>query len=446
MITGGLITRLDRFVRGERPELIRFAEIAADRGETIWLVGGILRDAALGRILSDVDIAVSGDASALARRCAESLGGAFVPLHDNPATVRVVHEGFEYDFVALRAPTIAEDLRARDLCINSMAAKISPQGVGDILDPTGGMDDAANGVIRSLSSRNMTSDPLRALRIFRFAAQLDFSVDEQTLAWAQDAATQMDGVAGERIFAELIKLLSADGSAQVLRSAQKYHVLPRVIPDLEKRLSFSMVENFDAWPQACRNLFDDYDKLSATMENDELCADAPVMKSAALFGEMPGGAQALKKSCVRWKAPRRYADTVAKILDLQSMVADGAAEIREESDKLRIFARYTRRAEKAWLAAAALALARGGASENAYVEFFHDLVEAHRDIIAAVDAGPPLVDGSRLIDELQIAPGPVVGRLLDAIREERICGAIKSADEALAFARRLLAEELPQIT
>jgi poly(A) polymerase len=443
--------RLGRFAMRERPDIIEMAKIASGRKEALWLVGGVVRDAALDRVLNDVDIAVDGDAAALAAQIAVSLDATYVPLHDDPPTARVVKDGFEYDLVALRAPTIKEDLLLRDLRINAMAASLTPQGVGDVLDPADALSDIENRVIRAISLDNLQSDPLRTLRVFRFMAQTDFKIDAQTFDWAKKAAAGLKSVAGERIFAEFIKLLRAPHAAKVLRLAQQQDILSKIITrqigssseSAECPLdgvSFATVEAFDTQSDLWRKLFDDFDGFSAMMKNDRLCGDPAIMKTVALFGEIPNGLKTLEASCERWKAPRRFCGAVAKILELQNSLAIHLNNFSAGGDKMRIFARYTQEAGDAWLAAALYALVAAGDLANDYAAFFHDLLKAHREIIGVVDGGPPLVDGSQLIGELQIEAGPTVGLLLAKIRTERIAGVVNTPDEALELCRRVLAQ------
>jgi len=442
--------RLGRFAMRERPEIIEMAKIASGRKEALWLVGGVVRDAALDRGLNDVDIAVDGDAAALAEQIAVSLDATLVPLHDDPPTARVVKDGFEYDLVALRAPTITEDLLLRDLRINAMAASLTPQGVGDILDPAGALSDIENRVIRAISMDNLQSDPLRALRVFRFMAQTDFKIDAQTLDWVRVAAAGLKSVAGERIYAEFVKLLRSPHAAIVLRLAHQQGILSKIITTETGSssesdecpldgVSFASVEGFDTQSDIRRKLFDDFDGLSAMMKNDRLCDDPAIMKTAALFGEIQDGLQTLKVTCERWKAPKRFCGAVARILELQNSLAVHVNNFSDDGDKMRIFARYTQEAGDAWLATASYAMVAAGDLANDYAAFFCNLLKAHREIIGVVDGGPPLVDGSQLIGELQIEAGPTVGLLLSEIRTERIAGAVNSADEALELCRRLLA-------
>ncbi|MBZ0272383.1 hypothetical protein K8I61_10120 [bacterium] len=203
----------------ERPLVPLAARIAAEDGGRVWLVGGAVRDACLGRPRTDADLACTGDARDLARKIADASGGRFVPLHDDPPTARVVLEGGEHDITTLRAPTIEEDLAARDLALNSLAVAVFDDGLGDLIDPAGGLADIDARLIRTVGAENLRSDPLRALRVYRFAAELDFSIDAATRDWAGIAAAGLSRVAGERVFTEMTRLLETPRAAAAMRLA-----------------------------------------------------------------------------------------------------------------------------------------------------------------------------------------------------------------------------------
>ena len=110
--------------------LYNLAAFCAARGVAAWLVGGAVRDLALGRTPTDLDLAVAGDGLALARAYADAVGAAFVPLDDERLTGRVVLPGpppLTIDLATLRAPTIEGDLRLRDFTLNALALPLSTQ-------------------------------------------------------------------------------------------------------------------------------------------------------------------------------------------------------------------------------------------------------------------------------------------------------------------------------
>src|SRR5690606_2953207 len=123
----------------DHPIVVRVAAFLQAEGVSAWPVGGVVRDALLGRPLHDLDFAVAGDGLELARRLSNELRGAFVPLDDERRVGRVVitHAGQQLfvDLAALRGEGELEaDLRLRDFTVNAMAVETTS---GQLIDPTG---------------------------------------------------------------------------------------------------------------------------------------------------------------------------------------------------------------------------------------------------------------------------------------------------------------------
>ena len=159
----------------------------------VWLVGGAVRDLLLGRPVQDVDLVVPRDALRLARRLADEIGAAFVPLDEERGVARVVWERGEIDVADFRAGDLAQDLRARDLTINAMALALHGEEApsrDDVVDPWGGLADLEAGIVRLLGPEVLADDPLRTLRAVRIAAQLGFTIEPRSLGWIRCCAAR----------------------------------------------------------------------------------------------------------------------------------------------------------------------------------------------------------------------------------------------------------------
>jgi poly(A) polymerase/tRNA nucleotidyltransferase (CCA-adding enzyme) len=226
--------------------LMPIQQFLAGRGSTAWLVGGYVRDLLCGRPGSDIDIAVDGSALALARELADRTDGAFVPLDDATDTARVVWKArdgsatvpFVVDLVRLRALSILDDLRLRDLTINALALPLAEalhttDARAVLLDPTGGRSDLAQRRIRACGPTTLTDDPLRMLRAVRFAAQLACALAPETDTTLRQSIALIDTIAQERIRDELLKLFAAPHTAPWLAYLDEIRLLTRIIPELE---------------------------------------------------------------------------------------------------------------------------------------------------------------------------------------------------------------------
>ena len=152
-----------------------------------WIVGGALRDELLGREVTDIDIVVEGDPEQAARELAKELRGPVFRLSEAFGAWRVVdrREGRVYDFAPLQGETIEEDLAKRDFSVNAMAR---PSEGGELIDPLGGRADLEARTLRVLGPAAYENDPLRPLRLARFAAELGFTPDGLRRAGVRRAA------------------------------------------------------------------------------------------------------------------------------------------------------------------------------------------------------------------------------------------------------------------
>ncbi len=176
-------------------DLLRsIGQLAADSDVHAYLVGGVVRDLLLRRENRDLDVVVEGDAGALARRLAETVGGR-VRVHEAFQTaVVLLGNGLRVDFASARTEHyrgpaalpevtpggIRQDLFRRDFTINALAIRLTPPGFGRVLDFFGGRRDLREGKIRVLHGLSFIEDPTRAFRAVRFANRLDFQISKET--------------------------------------------------------------------------------------------------------------------------------------------------------------------------------------------------------------------------------------------------------------------------
>ena len=167
-------------------------ELAAGQGVRAFLVGGLVRDLILHRANTDVDIAVEGDAIALAQAFAERHGW-HLHAHErfgtavlkgpggerlDLATSRIEHYPYPAALPEAEAGSIKADLFRRDFAINALAMELDGAHFGRLLDPFGGLQDIRQGVIRVLHSLSFVEDPTRIVRAVRFEVELDFRLDD----------------------------------------------------------------------------------------------------------------------------------------------------------------------------------------------------------------------------------------------------------------------------
>ena len=217
-------------------------ELAAEHGVRAFLVGGLVRDLILNRPNTDVDIAVEGDAIALAEAFAERQGwhahsharfGTAVlkgPGGErfDMATSRIEHYPYPAALPEVEAGSIKADLFRRDFAINALAMEIDGPRFGRLLDPFGGLRDIRQGTIRVLHSLSFVEDPTRIVRAVRFEAELGFRIDGASERLIRNAV-DLDmpaRLSGHRLFRELRYLLECPAPGSGVARLSQLAMLP----------------------------------------------------------------------------------------------------------------------------------------------------------------------------------------------------------------------------
>jgi len=172
-----------------------------------YIVGGAVRDVFLKRIITDWDVATSAPRDEIRTIFWDTK--QFTLKHD---TVTLVHTGHHFEVTTFRGEKngLLSDLSHRDFTINAMA--FDPDN-DEVIDPYGGESDIDKRLIRAVGDpeARFREDPLRLLRGVRFATELQFRIDEETISSLGSTASLLSSVAPERIREELMKILMAQG-------------------------------------------------------------------------------------------------------------------------------------------------------------------------------------------------------------------------------------------
>ena len=205
--------------------------------EGIYLVGGSVRDVLLGAEGFDIDIAVEGDAIALARELARLMRGRIrahekfgtaVVLYGDDARVDVVTTRSEFYEAPAALPSvehanIREDLFRRDFTVNAMAVSLKAGDYGRLVDPFGGRQDIAARRLRVLHNLSFVDDPTRIFRAVRYESRLGFRLDEHGVALAHSCVEMglFDDLSSARLRDELVDILDeTDAPRSILRLAE----------------------------------------------------------------------------------------------------------------------------------------------------------------------------------------------------------------------------------
>jgi tRNA nucleotidyltransferase (CCA-adding enzyme) len=235
----------------QRAVMLRVQELTAALGFNLYLTGGTVRDLITGASLRDLDFTVEGNPSKIARELEK--GGAKILVEDERLRhIEVLFAGDVEGSISgarddhyvrpgtrpeIRWSTIMEDLRRRDFSLNAIAISLNPASRGLLLDPTNGLSDIERGEVRALTIHSFTNQPVRLLRVLRFAARMGFKLEARTQEWF-DLAIERDlqhTIAPEDAGGELRAVAREERPVVVLKAWEQHDLLEALNPNLAKR-------------------------------------------------------------------------------------------------------------------------------------------------------------------------------------------------------------------
>ena len=235
----------------EQTMIKKLADFFSAQEIDVFFVGGFVRNLLMSRPQDrDIDLAVGGDAAAIAQDLVSLLSGAVVPLSLERGMMRIVvpaNDGTPRspsDSSDNAAPwtidltgysgTIEEDLGRRDFSINAMAVPVSSweelDGLDALVDPLGGRADMARKIIRALGPGIFESDPGRLLRAMRLSSQLGFRLEPETVRLLASESHRLAEVSPDRVREEFLRILSLDGAKAQLDAMDRLGLFQQIIP------------------------------------------------------------------------------------------------------------------------------------------------------------------------------------------------------------------------
>ena len=231
------------------PIFRRISRLVDARGVRAFVVGGYVRDHYLRRPSTDIDVVVVGSGVEVAEALGRELH-AKVSVFKTFGTAMLRVGGIEVEFVGARkesythdsrkpqveAGTLDDDQRRRDFTINALAWSLNGDSFGELVDPFGGLDDLDACIIRTPCDPDVTfsDDPLRMMRAVRFAAQLGFTIEEETFDAIRRNAARIRIVSRERIMTELNKIVLSPVPSMGFELLELTGLLELVFPELHR--------------------------------------------------------------------------------------------------------------------------------------------------------------------------------------------------------------------
>ena len=297
----------------------------------VYIVGGYVRDRLLGRECKDHDFVVVGATEQEMLDLGFSSVGADFPVFLHPLTgdefalarkerkVAAGYNGFEVDFDP--SVTLEDDLKRRDLTINAMAREVvgwNEQGhaklCDDVIDPFGGQADLEAGVLRHVS-KAFAEDPVRVLRVARFAARYEFAIALDTVGLMQDLvkAGELDALVPERVWAETEKALTETNPMAFFNTLKACGALDKLFPELNAG-----------------------DLLEVNLNKNSNFCDARTMFALMCLDL---DFQAINDMCDRLKVPNEFRQLAVRSLGFVALLRQGftADEFVTELERMRAF-------------------------------------------------------------------------------------------------------------
>lgn len=455
------------------------------RAVKTYLVGGTVRDVLLGREVHDVDLAVQGSASDLARAFADSIGAAFFVMDARFDVARVIVErdGARevVDFARARGGAIENDLTTRDFTVNAMAADaLTWNGdADDVIDPLHGLADLQARRLRAVSDEVFRNDAVRLARAVRLEAELQFGLDDQTEGLVRRDAALVASAPMERVRDELMRIFGAPNILRQLRRLDALDLLGRILPEV------NAMRGVTQSPPHIYDVFEHSLHAAAAAEETEraqylnLAQGAFGAQLSAHFAQYVSGART-RRELLRLtlllhdigKPARRTVEESGRIRYFGH--EDAGVDLVEPALRRLKFSNDESALVKTIIGAhlrPILLAQQQGASDRAIHRFFRDTGAAGVDVAvhawcdqratygddmpAEVDsalqavigrlldryyhahdkviAPPALLDGNDVMQHLQLAPGPRIRVLLDAVREAQAAGQVSTREEAFAL-------------
>ncbi|TSJ48043.1 CCA tRNA nucleotidyltransferase [Fluviicola chungangensis] len=224
------------------------SQIISEKGLEAYVIGGFVRDLLLDRTSKDIDIVVVGNGMELAQAAGEKLRVKKVNLFKNFGTAQFNYKDLDVEFVGARKEsyqrdsrkpivedgTLSDDQKRRDFTINALALDLREATFGNLIDPFNGLSDLEKGILRTPLDPDTTysDDPLRMMRAIRFATQLDFQIEINSLKSILENASRLEIISKERIMDELNKIILAEKPSRGFELLNSTKLLHQFFPEM----------------------------------------------------------------------------------------------------------------------------------------------------------------------------------------------------------------------
>jgi putative nucleotidyltransferase with HDIG domain len=465
----------------------------------VYLVGGAVRDYLLKRPIYDLDFTLEGDVRPLSKKVADIYHGAYYLLDEERNISRVIlhinEEKLVLDFATLRAESLIGDLEKRDFTVNAIALDI--QNPNMLIDPLHGETDLIAKKLRLCHLDSFRNDPVRVLRAIRLSLSLNFHIEKYTQKALLEAVPLLLNVSPERRRDEIFKIFELGRTQKGLEMLDDAGIMTELFPELIslKGITQSPPHVLDVWDHTLATLF--YldillDRLMKIQENglainvlsaypiaaiekyqeqltvhftqeistgrtrralllfSAMLHDIGKMNTSRIdesgrirfIGHEQTGVEILKNIAERWVLSKEEVNYINQIIQhhmrIHSLVKIGNLPER------RVIHRFYRDNEDRGIDLCILSLADILATGNGKIplETWKREIDTCRILLDAwfekkeeVVLPQKILSGNDIIKILNIPPGPMVGQIIDTLRETQAAGEVLTYDDAVRYIR-----------
>lgn len=459
--------------------------VGCSKGYEVYGVGGFARDLLLKRKHNDIDLAVNKDAGKFAKKTAKALNAKLIILDDINKIYRIILKSGEavaanIDISLFDGKTIEADLKNRDFTVNAAAFDIKDFGNFKkkmIFADKKCLADLKSKTINTASKSAFKKDPLRMLRAFRFASELNFKISAETLKQIKLNAKLIKKVAPERIKNEFFRILAVPDSSGVLKTMDKSGLLSEMFSEIIKmkkaprkyyyhpgglfQHSFETMEAVENIINNLKKYFpDNFKELKEHFAGQGVYSEnvtkANLLKFAALFhdsakpetakkegskmrffGHEEQGAEKIEEMMKTLKMGKKEISNAKFLVEnhmrpstltKNNVVTNKAAlkfyrDIGDNTPDLLVLSMADWHSYKKLKVFSAKELKMQEKSVRFLISEYYELKNAK--------PLPKLIDGNIIMKEFKLKPGPWLGDLLEAVTEAQQEGRISDKKEAL---------------
>jgi tRNA nucleotidyltransferase (CCA-adding enzyme) len=400
-----LARQIEEYLPGQLLKLVEdISRQAAELGQKVYIVGGVVRDLLLGYPNFDLDLVVEGDAVKLAQQVAEA-GQAKLLAHHRFGTAKLRYESFILDLATARKETYArpgalpavtpgtlkDDLIRRDFSINAMAISLASNDYGKLIDHYQGKDDLEQRLIRVLHPRSFSDDATRILRGVRYEQRFGFEFEDRTARLLKRDIAMLDTISGDRIRHELELILKEQRPELAIKRLGALGVLARINSSLKG----------DGW------IAEKFDKARRLKKPTQL----PSLYFCLLvyaFNEND-----IEHFLARLNIPAKLSQAMCDTIDLKTRLPQVDKPYLKPSQIYYLLREYES------VAIQANAIATESPTARRSLQLFLTKLRYVRNAL----------DGEEL-KKLGVSPGPEMGRVLQILHKAKLDGEIRTrADE-----------------